>query len=88
MRLASVSRHTSGYDPSTKTHRHTYRRGVAVCEDQHGAVRHGPFLGWTSDLGEDDVVWLAWELPQQGAPSKSCLCAEQNRETCLGGLPA
>lgn len=61
MRLVDVSKHGSGRDPRTDDHRSTYRRGIAVCETPDGDTRHGPFLGFTSDLEADPVVWLAWD---------------------------
>lgn len=83
MRLIDVSVHASGYHPSQDTYLRRYRHGTAVCETDDGAVRHGPFWGWTTDLDADDnAVWIEWlepggprasDPPDDGHPD-DCMC--------------
>lgn len=45
---------------------------------------HGPLL---AERDPDGGEWTGWRREPQTA-TRGCVCLEENRETCLGGLPA
>lgn len=84
MRLVDVSVHAIGYRPSRGTYRRRYRYAIAVCETDPGAIRHGPFEGWTEDLDQDgNAAWIEWRRLID-TEHLGCLCLDEDRESCLG----
>lgn len=84
MQLMRVYRRAAWNDPD----RGTYREGIAVCRNPDGSIRHGPYRGHTDNLeNPGDPIWLYWDKIRDTS-SQGCVCFDENRATCLGGLPA
>lgn len=66
MRVTAVWRRALYNDPD----RGTYREGRATCPDGHG-----PFIGWTTNLEDDEpTVWLEWIEESNTVHADDCGC--------------